>query len=227
MVDVLDQLDDAFLPHGDNFVRLQVAVSEIRSKLGAWQARHPGGPRNELGPVKAYGIHPIRLIRQVTASIPDQIVPESVAGLEFIRDEALRTDPRADMASAEELLHAGQWKAAMVIAGSVTEALLLHTLLDHEGQNAVRKIAKEEGVRRPDNIDEWHLPDYVKVASRLGVLSDGCAEQAKIAQDYRNLIHPGREKRKERKASQGTAWCSVAALHLVVEELAAWWSKRQ
>ncbi len=112
----------------------------------------------------------------------------------------------------------------MVIAGSVTEALLLRTLLDHEDQDAVREAANEKDARL-EKIGEWHLPQYVKVACSLDILSDKCAQQAQIAQDYRNLIHPGREMREQRKASQGTASCSVAALRLVVEELSARSSK--
>ncbi len=107
VVDLLDELGAEFLPYGDNYVKLAAAKSEIKSELGAWEGRHPRGASDALGRVKGYDLHPVQLIRQVMASIPDQIVPESVAGLEFIRDEAVRIELQADIASVEALLHAG------------------------------------------------------------------------------------------------------------------------
>jgi hypothetical protein len=43
--------------------------------------------------------------------------------------------------------------------------------------------------------------------------------QARLAKDYRNLIHPGRAARLTQKCDRGTALVTVAAVELVIRDL--------
>ena len=207
-------------------LKLQAAKSEIEAKLASWQGRPPGVP-DKLERVPGYDLDPVLIIREVMESLPDHVVPENTTGLEFIADEALRNDLRADIASVDLLLHTKQWKAAMVIAGSVTEALLLYSLLELGEDKAKEAAEKLNLPSKKKSLDEWHLPDYVEVARTLEIITSTCADQARIAQDYRNLIHPGKERREGRKASHPDALSSEAGLAHVVEEVTRWWAERR
>ena len=213
---ILDQLDSSYLPVGSDLVSIEVARATTEERLEKWRLQ--GGSSGALKNVPGTRESTILLIRRIMESLPDQIIPQHISGLEFISDLDVRNDLRADIASIDDLLHEEQWKAAMVIAGSVTEALLLYTLLDMD-QNEVHKAAKSQNVQR--DIHEWHLPGYLQVALSLRVISQDCYEQARIGQNYRNLIHPGKERREGRKASRGAALSSAAGLHGVLEEMIA------
>lgn len=50
-------------------------------------------------------------------------------------------------------------------------------------------------------------------------LPSDATDQAQLAKDFRNLIHPGREVRKQMRCDRGTAHASFAALNLVISDL--------
>ena len=60
---------------------------------------------------------------------------------------------------------------------------------------------------------------YVEVATHLAIIKPDTATEARLAKDFRNLIHPGRAQRLAQKCDRGTALSSVAALELVVRDL--------
>ena len=225
IVNLINEMDSQLLPYGDNFVKLQAAVSAIKAKLASWEGRDPRGVTDKIGKVQGFYLDPVLLIREVMESLPDQVIPETVAGLEFIKDDTYRINLRTDIASVDALLHAGQWKAAMVIAGSAMEALLLYTLTKY-GEDKAKAAAKELEIKEA-NLLRWHLPDYVKVAHHLRIINDRCATQAELAQDCRNLIHPGREIRMKTNVSHPDAQSSVAGLAHIVKNLTEWWSQNK
>lgn len=218
IVNLIDQLDTAYLRSGD-FIAVSAAIGEIRGKLSFWAGHNPKGIRDSLGPPRGYKLNAVLLIRKVLESLPDESIPAQTAGLEFIEDETFRSDLRADIASADALLREGHLKAAMVISGSVIEALLMHALLQIGEEKAKETAGRLGRPVKNKPLDEWHLPDYVSVAQELAVISETCAKQASIAGDCRNLIHPGKARREERKPSPGTALSTAAGLMHVIEEL--------
>jgi len=70
-----------------------------------------------------------------------------------------------------------------------------------------------------ENLDRWELHSFIEVAAKLEVIGEDTAQQARLAREYRNLIHPGREKRLGQKCDRGTALAAVAAVEFVVRDL--------
>jgi len=74
--------------------------------------------------------------------------------------------------------------------------------------------------KNPDNnLENWVLFEYIEVAAELKVISDETATQARLAKDFRNLIHPGRAQRLGQECNRATALSAVAALEHVVNDL--------
>ena len=103
-----------------------------------------------------------------------------------------------------------------MLAGSKLEALLLWRIQQHndsERQSAVSQTRRKVAPKHPE---DWHLADYIEVAHALSDIGDDTASQARLAKDFRNLIHPGRAQRTQARCDRGTAHAAFAALHLVI-----------
>jgi hypothetical protein len=156
---------------------------------------------------------------------PDEAISEVTGGLEFIADTPLRESIRRDVSAADSALNNGGWKASTVIAGAAVEALLLWAIASTTREEREDAISKASGRVPPfksldaDRPEDWHLSAYIEVALELGKISRQAAEQARLAKDYRNLIHPGREMREKVSCDRGTAHGAFAAVQLVVRDL--------
>ena len=68
-------------------------------------------------------------------------------------------------------------------------------------------------------LDEWVLGEYTDVAAELGVITANTAVQARLAKDFRNLIHPGRAVRLRQACNRGTALSAFAAVEHVIGDI--------
>jgi hypothetical protein len=153
---------------------------------------------------------------------PDEAISEATDVLEFIDDAILRQNLRRDLSSADGALNNGEWKAATVLAGSLVESLLLWAIGRRPKAEIGSAIAIAPGLmQKPDaaKLDNWNLTQFIEVALTLNIISESTAAQTRLAKDFRNLIHPGREKRTRMRCDRGTARSSAAAVDLVIREL--------
>jgi hypothetical protein len=162
---------------------------------------------------------------QILSDCPDDAASEETPKLQFIDSEALRDSVRLDLSASETALNHGEWKAATILAGAVVEALLLWAVDRHtQAERALAlQNAQQHGarVRKLDatSPENWHLPDLIEAGLELSEISAQSAAQARIAKDFRNLIHPGKARRENVKCDRGTALAAFAAAHLVVRDL--------
>jgi len=106
----------------------------------------------------------------------------------------------------------------------VVEALLLWVLQKRdpgEIQEAIEALLKRKTLPRTPqgDLDKWHLHEYIEVAAEVGAIKPQTANQARLAKDFRNLIHPGLEARRGQTCDRGTALSAVAAVEHVVRDL--------
>lgn len=152
------------------------------------------------------------MIREALAKCPDQAPSLPTAELAFIKDTVLRDSIRLDVSTATSALHNVEWKAATVLAGAAAEALLLWAI--QEAPNLSTLATKPKGAP-----EDWGLGDYVKAATSLGLIKTATSEQATLAKDFRNLIHPGRAQRLGEVCDRATALTALAAVELIVRDL--------
>lgn len=160
------------------------------------------------------------------AQCPDEAISERTTKLLFIEDLPFRDNLRLDISSAESALSNGEWKAATVLSGCAIEALLLHAILKSpESQRAnALETARNRSIPQLSKLDharpdEWSLSHYIEVALELKLIEPSTASAARLAKDFRNLIHPGREIRKKQTCDRGTALSAVAALFHVTRDI--------
>jgi hypothetical protein len=63
------------------------------------------------------------------------------------------------------------------------------------------------------------LEDYITAAEQRKWIKTDTVGQSRLAQNFRNLIHPGRAIRLIQACNRGTALGALAAVHLIVADL--------
>jgi hypothetical protein len=207
-----------------HYMELEASRAAIKSAMQCWQG--PGGSnRFELDKLKGLSdLNPLTLIRRALGKCPDEYPSSSVRDLKFIIDSELREVLRIDLGSTNLALSNGEWKASTVLAGSIVEALLLWALQQRastEIQQAIDKL-KGKGVsikHSASSLEDWVLYELIEVSEELEIIATDTAKQARLAKDFRNLIHPGRNIRLGQICNRGTALSAVAAVEHVIENL--------
>jgi hypothetical protein len=189
----------------------QANVSALES---AWADRNSSHDQLSVTQISPSGYRPLPEILRTLASCPDEAPDARTRSLEFIGDASLRESLRADISTGASALANHEYKASTVLAGSVVEALLLWALETY-GEAKVR--AASTAPRKP--LNEWALDPMIKAAHACGVISDDTRKQAELAQNFRNLIHPGRQARLSQKCDRGTALAALAAVERVSTDL--------
>ncbi len=209
IVSLADEIPDELLTiSGDDYTDLVHGMESLSQKVENWN--HRGG---DEPPPRIKGKSPVVIIREVLTKCPDERPSPATAELHFIPDQDLRNSIRLDVSSANNSLHNGEWKAATVLAGAALEALLLWAI-----QKDTKALAAVQN--KPSGAPErWGLDEYIGVAEQLKLVKKTTVDQAKLAQGFRNLIHPGRALRRAEVCDRGTALSALAAVELVVRDL--------
>lgn len=210
ILDLTDRIpEELLILEQQKYAQYLSSIATIRQYLAIWL----GGHEQTLKKTPGYDVNPVNLIREALSDCPDESPAPGTAELEFIDDDALRAQLRLDISSINMALVNGEWKAATVLSGSVSEALLLWRL-DQDPEGVAPFVEK---FKKP--LVGWHLSQYIEAAHSLGVIDKDTATQTSLAKDFRNLIHPGREIRLGQTCNRATALSAVAAVEHVVHNL--------
>jgi hypothetical protein len=224
LVDLIDQIPGELLTVDSAlYAPFICAKAHIKQRLLTWAGNIQSGHELGVMPGQPEQI-PVTIIRDALAKCPDQSPAIGTSELSFIPDPDLRTNLRNDIGEVTHALSSGEWKAATVLAGSAIEALLLWELQNRRQatyQSAVSDLVANKTFQKqpPADLEDWVLHNYIEVIAHLKVIKPDTAKEARLAKDFRNLIHPGRAQRLGQKCDRGTALSSVAALDHVVRDL--------
>ncbi len=219
LVELVEHIPEDLLVLNDRYyLELVTSIAAIKVMLRMFEMR-------DMGLDKVSGVsdlNPVTLIRRSVSLCPDEAPARGTTTLDFISDLHLREILARDISAATIALSNGEWKATTVLSGSVVEALLLWALeqRDPAEVSAAAEAALGSGIalRLSKDLGEWNLHALIEVAAKLGIISTDTATQARLAKDFRNLIHPGRE-RARIKCDRATAYSAMAALEHVAREL--------
>jgi hypothetical protein len=189
------------------FVQVKTTISDA---LDTWASRGATGNMPNVGDVDAASA-----LRRLLVKLGDEFPAPKFLDLAFITDPELREDVSLDVGVAERSLFASEWKLAMMMAGAVIEDLLHWKLgqLDPSALRSAKKAPKEA-------LDNWKLYSMIDVAEELSVLkSANTITSARVAKDYRNLIHPGRRARRAERPTRAKAYIAIGGMYGVIDEL--------
>jgi hypothetical protein len=214
-----DVPDELIVLPAEEYADLVLAKSTIEETLSIWRSRDNGS-----GMAHVNGFDAVTVIRRALAKCPDEF-PSTSVSLLFISDPALRDNIRADLSAVNRALSNAEWKAATVLAGATIEALLHWRLQQPSPGSAAISAAVnalvENGtikIRPNSNLDRWELHHFIEVAHELRLLSPDTRDATRLAQNFRNLIHPGRAARLGQSCNRATALSAVGALEHVIAD---------
>jgi hypothetical protein len=225
LLDLADQIPPSLLVlNNHDYSVLVSSISAIRMAIEHPKS-HGHGFNIELPPIGEFGnLNPIALVRDLLSKCPDAFPEPGTSELSFISDQTFRDSLRNDIGAINRALSDSEWKGATVLAGSVVEALLLWSLQQRD-PTEVRTIAStlvsaHTLARIPSSdLEQWSLHEYIEVSRQLSLITGDTASQARLAKDFRNLIHPGRSRRLGQICNRATALSAIAAVEHVLHDL--------
>jgi hypothetical protein len=139
----------------------------------------------------------------------------------FIADPDLRSIMDRDYQEIQACLDAKAYKAAIVMCGSVMEALLLDALLQNEvSARQSTKAAKNKAGNTIKDLGRWPLSRMIDVAVELQILpTPYYGFMSDAVREHRNLIHPAVETRKQITPERTVANLARAALDVIIKNL--------
>ncbi len=230
LLSLLERIPEELLTAPDALPEILANAEVIRAAVREAESldSHPGGRKTSFlfRPAgRNGGWSPVLIIRRKLAACPDEsVADESLSKLAFLEDPALRDVLAADISAVEQATTNGEWKSATVLGGSVVEALLfwaIQTKPSSARDAAVEQALKCGKLRKNPGPDpeKWYLSDYITVAEDLQLIGAEATALARLLQEFRNLIHPGRAARTGHRCDHGTAHAASAAITFVIGDL--------
>jgi hypothetical protein len=225
ILSMVDQIPAQLIAlEGDNYSIYASSLAAIRTCITSWQFRGDVQPLERLPGIGSGNLNPVTLLRRVLTLCPDEYPSASTAELMFISDPEFMGILRTDLSSTNQALINGEWKAATVLAGSIVEALLLWALQKRtttEIKDAIITLKSRSVLIKhsASKLEDWELYSLIEVSEELKIITPDTAKQARLAKDFRNLIHPGRNIRLGQICNRATALSAVAAVEHVIEDL--------
>ncbi|WP_433926603.1 hypothetical protein AB3662_27185 [Sorangium cellulosum] len=141
----------------------------------------------------------------------------------WLSDQQLKDIVSRDYAELNQILVPdGAWKSAVVLAGSILEAILLDLLTKDSARLAAAKASatapKKNGA--PKHEDEWTLHEMIQVAVAIALMpADRAKTFDQVLRDYRNFVHPRKEFRSAHPCGEGEALMAKGALDAFCDHL--------
>jgi len=205
-------------------------VAEIKYALSRWTA----GVRTIL--------RSGRLVRMADIAKRSWRAPRAghLRELPFIVDAEMRAIAERDLATLASARMQSETKTALVMAGCVIEAVLLD-VIDRQPQEELKAAAQRVkdarqaknprvwGNFRPAEVEGWQLVHLVGVTGSdgLGVLSPRTEQKGEVIRDWRNFIHPRKEREETRNAPlrPSDAAAAEAFVEAVLDDVSTWSSR--
>ena len=129
-----------------------------------------------------------------------------------------------DYRDAEFCYKNKRWKPAIVLYGSILEAILTYLLKKQKRVDLVKvrnniNSSRSPNQRRiPRNLNRYSFSDMIDVAEGLGIITSELGK-ADWIREYRNLIHPAAELRENIKPDENRASISRNLLDMVLKDI--------
>ena len=139
----------------------------------------------------------------------------------FIGDDALQAMIERDKEELDNSLKSGLWKATLLLAGSIIEAILVDYFLNFPPNENILSVFEDADFKRYKGrkIEELDLIALIKLAVKDKLIAEETSQLSTVIKNYRNLIHPGRELRKKEKVNEHTATVAKSLVEIVISEI--------
>lgn len=131
-----------------------------------------------------------------------------MADFRFISDDVLRNMLERDKQELEKSVQNHLYKSAMILAGSIIEAVLVDYFLTFPRSNTTN-----------DQILNANLNNLIEWARHDDLISQRTKDMSAVIRNYRNLIHPGREYRLKENIDIHNTTVANSLVEIIVQEI--------
>ena len=136
-----------------------------------------------------------------------------------IQDEGLKKILYRDLQECAIAVIAGQDKLAIIMCGSIMEALLMQKIREHNiVKYNISSISKSKHATSYPVVD-MGLNELLFVADQEKILDKNSYHLGHYIRDYRNIVHPAKEKRMSEEVNHENALTMWAVLKRLLNEL--------
>jgi hypothetical protein len=127
---------------------------------------------------------------------------------DFVIDQDFKAALESDYRELQLTREAAAWKAVHVLAGSITEAILVDYVM-----------GTDIPARLQIDLLKVDLGGAIKLCRDEGILSERAATLSDVIRGYRNLIHPGRAIRLGETVDGRSAVVAIALVEMIADEV--------
>lgn len=199
----------------------------VRARRSVYLLSKPGLPSPSYEEKEFSGIQPlIEKILDVLDLYGGEGSRAEIRTFQFIQNDKLRHIIERDYRELSlYLLPSGAWKSTVVMAGSVTEAILFDLMANNTERNqralGAKSAPNNKGIVYPIEGEKWKLHDLLSVAGEIDLLPKARINTFdQILRDYRNFVHPNKEIRAEHHCNEAEAYMAKGALDGICDHFA-------
>lgn len=131
-----------------------------------------------------------------------------MSAFDFISDQRFRNILERDQQEIDICLRNGAYKAVITLVGSLLETVLLDYLLSNLPKGLNEK-----------KVLELDLSKMIDLVYDANLIDSKTKDLTSVVRTYRNLIHPGREIRKNETVDEEIATVAASLLKIVIREI--------
>ncbi|MBU0650050.1 hypothetical protein KJ605_00085 [Patescibacteria group bacterium] len=132
----------------------------------------------------------------------------------FIQDANIRDILERDYKEIQRGVIAGNWKSVIILSGGSIEAILLDSL-----QKKTSRALSSSKRPSESDLSKWDLSSLIDVGLDIKLVKPAVGKLSHSVREYRNLIHPGKEKRSGLKVEPEEAKIALEVLNILIREL--------
>ena len=203
-------------------VKLRDAIQQFEDVKTAWAEELKARGVAPSPKVEKRPLTPSEVTREVHRKSGDGSVPQAglnesqhfgAAKFSFVKDAAIKKIVERDYG---ELCRVGSQglKSRFILSGGIIEGLLLDALLTN---SKVAQTAVGQRERRP--LEQWGLSALLDAAVEIGLISTSALAFGHSVREYRNLVHPGLERRSTLSLAPEEVEIAEKVLEIVIRDL--------
>lgn len=127
---------------------------------------------------------------------------------DFIKDDKFRSILERDYTELEICIKSKADKSVLILCGSIIEAVLIEYFTTFPLQN----VSNQQILKKS-------LYELITLAENKSLIKKSTKDLSTVIKEYRNLIHPGREVRKEQSFDTDTAQVAKSLLNIIIKEI--------
>lgn len=132
----------------------------------------------------------------------------------FVKNSDLQAVLTRDYSEIQRAYISKCWKSVIILCGGLIEAILTDLLLENKTLSLSSSNKPKE-----NDITRWGLSDLINVSVDIKLVSSGIEKLSHAIREYRNLIHPGVEIRKNLKFDAEEARIAIEVLNILYRDL--------